>query len=158
MQAENSGKTHPALVTNAVRTRTTDTNTNDVSRGVEELLGVADEFLVTNGLGKVVDGHCGDESLVANGGAIGQLDGLVVGVHLGDRALLTEASVLLGDGVGDGNPDTTSTATSGEAEGRVGTPVTGGLVQDDVAGDGLEVGGSDTLTKPSALHLDLLVG
>lgn len=147
------GEVEPALITNALGARATDTNTNDVGGGVEELLGVADQFLVSHGAGKEVDGHGGNESLVTNGGAIGHLDSLVVGVDLDNAALLTEASVLLGDGVGDGNPDATSTATSGETESSVRTPVTGGFVQDNVGGNGLDVGGSDTLTEPSALHL-----
>lgn len=144
----------PALVTNALRASTTDTNTNDVSGGVEKLLGSANEILVSQGVGQEVHGHGGDKLLVTDGGAVGHLDGLVVGVNLGDLALVTKAGVLLGDGVGDGNPDTTGTATSREAEGSVRTPVTSSLVQDDVGGNSLEVGGSDTLTEPSTLHLE----
>ena len=145
--------TYPALVTNTLRASTTDTDTNNVGGGVEEVLAVANELPVTDGLDKGVDGHGGDEALVANGGAIRHLDGLVASVHLGNLALLTVASVLLGDGVGNSKPDTTSTAVSGETEGSVGTPVTSGLVQDDVAGHSLQVGGSDTLTEPGTLHL-----
>lgn len=147
------GEVEPALVTDALGALTTDTDTDNVGGGVEELLGEGDELLVAHGLGEEVDSHGGDELGVTNGGAIGEGNGLVVGVNLGDLALLTEASVLLGDGVGNTDPDTTSTVAGGETEGSVGTPVTGGLVEDDVGGHGLEVGGSDTLTEPSALHL-----
>jgi len=147
------GEVQPALVTDALGAGTTDTNTDNVGGGVEELLGEGHQLLVIHGLGQEVDGHGGDQLRVADGGAVGQGDGLVVGVDLGDLALLAEAGVLLGDGVGHGNPDTTGTVTGGEPEGSIGTPVTGGLVQDDVGGHGLEVGGSDTLTEPSALHL-----
>lgn len=147
------GEVQPALVTNALRPRATDTHTDNVGGGVEELLGGGDQVGVGHGVGQEVDGHGGDQTLVANSSTIGHFNSLAVGVDLGDLALLTEASVLLGDGVGHGNPDTTGTTASGETEGRVGTPVTSGLVQDDVGGDGLEVGGSHTLTKPSTLHL-----
>lgn len=148
------GEVQPALVTNAVGASTTDTDTDNVSGGVEELLGEGHQLLVVHGLSQEIDSHGGDQLLVTDGGAVGQGDSLVAGVDLGDLALLTEAGVLLGEGVGNSNPDTTGTVTGREAEGGVGTPVTGGLIHDNVVGDGLQVGGSDTLTEPSALHLD----
>lgn len=120
---------------------------------VEELLGVVDELLVTDLLAQSINSHGGDELLVTDGGAIGQSDNLRVGVHLSDLSVLTEAGLLLGESVSDGNPDTTGTVTSREAEGSVGTPVTGGLVQDDVGGHSLDIRSGDTLTEPSALHL-----
>ena len=144
----------PALVTDSVGARATDTNTNDVSRRIEELLGKGSNLLVTHSLSKEIHRHSGNELLVANSGAIGELDGLVVGVDLGNLALLTETSLLLGKGVGDGNPDTTRTTTSGETEGGIGAPVTGGLVKNNICGHGLDVGGGDTLTEPGTLHLD----
>lgn len=122
--------------------------------GVEELLGSVNELLVADLLHELVDSHGGDQLLVADGGAISQSDGLVAGVDLGNLALLTEASVLLGESVGNGNPDTTGTTTGGETESSVRTPVSGGLVEDNVGGNGLDVGSSDTLTQPGALHLE----
>jgi hypothetical protein len=145
----------PALVTDAVRAGTTDTNTNNVGGGVEELLGEGHELGVIHGLGEVVDCHGGNKLLVTNGGAISQGDGLVVGIDLFDLVLGAVAGVLLGDGVGNGDPDTTGTVASRETESSVGTPVTGGLVEDDVGGHSLDIGGSDTLTEPSALHLNM---
>jgi hypothetical protein len=120
---------------------------------VEELLGVVDELLVTDLLTQSINSHGGDELLVTDGGTIGQSDNLGAGVHLGDLSVLTEASLLLGESVGDGNPDTTGTITGRETEGSVGTPVTGSLVQDDVGGHSLDIRGGDTLTEPGALHL-----
>lgn len=120
---------------------------------VEELLGVVDELLVTNLLAQSINGHGGNELLVTNSGTIGQSDNLGVGVHLSDLSVLTEASLLLGESVGDGNPDTTGTVTGRETEGSVGAPVTGSLVQNDVGGHSLDIRGGDTLTEPSALHL-----
>lgn len=102
----------------------------------------------------MIHGHGGDESLVADGGAVLQLDSPVVGIHLDNLALLTEASLLLGDGVCDGNPDAASTSAGREAEGCVGAPVTSGLLKDDIAGDGLDIRSSNTLTEPSTLHLN----
>lgn len=147
--------TYPALVTDSLGASTTDTNTNNVGGGVEELLGEAVQLLVTHVLGKEVHGHGGDQLLVADGGAVRKLDGLAGGVDLGDLALLTEASVLLGDGVGNGDPDATGTTVGGETESSVGTPVTGSLVQDDVGGDSLDVGSGNTLTEPGTLHLQI---
>lgn len=148
---------YPALIANPVGTSTTDTNTNDMGRRVEELLGVSDQFLVTNMLSERVDGHGGHKLLVANSGAVGHSNSLALGVDLLDLALLTEAGVFLGNGVGDSNPDTTSTVAGGETESSVRTPVTSGLVEDDVGGHSLDVGSGDTLTEPSALHLSTVV-
>lgn len=147
-------KTYPALVSNALRTLSTNTNPNDVGGRVEELLGVVDELLVTDLLAQGINSHGGDELLVTDGGTIGQSDNLRVGVHLSDLSVLTEASLLLGESVGDGNPDTTGTVTGRETEGSIRTPVTGSLVQDDVGGHSLDIRGGDTLTEPSALHLE----
>ena len=149
------GEVQPALVTDAVGAGTTDTNTDNVGGGVEELLGEGHELSVVHGLGEVVDSHGGDKLLVTNGGTISQGDGLVVGVDLLDLVLGAVAGVLLGEGVGNGNPDTTGTVAGGETESSVGTPVTGSLVEDNVGGHSLDVGGSDTLTEPSALHLNM---
>mgnify|MGYP000929348754 CR=1 FL=1 len=143
----------PALVTNALRTGATDTNTDDVGGGVEEALGELDELLVAHLLSKVVNSHGVDELVVANGGAIGEGDNLLLGVDLGDLAALAKALLLLRDSLGNSDPDTTGTVTSREAESGVGTPVTGNLVQDDVLGDGLDIGSGNTLAEPCGLHL-----
>jgi hypothetical protein len=144
---------YPALVTDALRALATDTNTNDVGGGVEEALGELDEILVANLLDEVVDSHGVDQSAIANGGAVGQGNGLLGGVDLGDLTRLAEALLLGGKSVGDGDPDTTGTVPSGESESGIGSPVTGNLVQDDVPGDGLDIGGSNSLAEPLALHL-----
>jgi hypothetical protein len=124
-----------------------------VSGRVEELLRETNELLVVHGLGQEIHRHGGNKLLVADGGAVLQRHRLVVGIDLGNLALLTEAGLLLRESVGHGNPDTTSTATSGEAESSVGTPVTSGLTEDNVGRHGLEVRSSDTLAEPGALHL-----
>ena len=148
---------YPALVTNALRALSTDTDTNNVGGRVEETLGKADELLVAHLLNKVIDGHGVDKLAIANGGAIGKVNLLLLGIDLGDLTALAETLLLLGDGVGNGDPNTTSAVPGGEAEGGVGTPVSGGLVQDNVLDDGLSIGGGDTLTEPLALHLSSCV-
>lgn len=145
--------THPALVTNAVRAASTETNADDVCRGVVETLGDADELLAAHLLDELVEVHGGDELLVANLGAIGEADDLLVGVDLGDLTLLSEALLLLGQRVGDGDPDTTGTVPGRETESGVRAPVTSSLVQDDVLGNELDVGGSYTLAEPVTSHL-----
>lgn len=145
---------YPALVTDALRALAADANTNDVGGGVEEALGQGDEFLVAHLLDEVVDSHGVDQGAIANGGAVGHGDGLVGGVDLGDLTRLAELLLLGGESVGDGDPDTTGTVPSGESESGIGSPVTGDLVQDDVPGDGLDIGSSNSLSEPLALHLE----
>ena len=147
------GEVQPALVSDALRADTTQTNTNDVGAGVEETLGEVDELLVAHLLGKLVDGHGVDQLVVADGGSISERDNLLLGVDLGHLTLLVEALLLLGDSVGNSNPDTTGTVTGREAESGVGAPVTGNLVENDILGDELDIRSGDTLTKPLALHL-----
>lgn len=143
----------PALVTDALRALTSDTDTNDVSGRVVELLGEGHELLVAELLSKVVNSHGVDELVVANGATVGEVGNLLLGIDLGDLTLLAESLLLLGDGLSDGDPDTTGTITGGESEGSVGAPVTGNLVEDNVLGDKLSVRSGDTLTEPLALHL-----
>lgn len=122
------GEVQPALVTNALRALTTNTNTDNVSSRVEETLGEADELLVANLLGEVVNSHGADELAVSDCGTVSKVDDLLLGVNLGDLTSLAEALLLLGDGVGNSSPDTTSTVTGRESKGGVGAPVTSNLV------------------------------
>ena len=147
------GEVEPALVANALGTLATETDADDVGGGVVQTLGEGDKLLVAHLLNKLIHGHGVDELVVLDGGAVTEGDNLLLSIDLGDLAVLAVALVLLGKGVGDSDPDTTGSVTGGEAEGSVRTPVAGSLVEDDVLGDKLDVGGSDTLTEPLALHL-----
>ena len=147
------GEVQPALVTNALGALTSDTDTDNVGGAVEEALRQLLALLILHGLGQVVNGHGVDHLLVVDGGAVAEKDAVVVGVDAVHTAVLTEAGVLLGESVGNTNPDGTSAALGREAEGGVGSPVTGGLLEDNVLGDNLEVGCGNTLTEPLALHL-----
>lgn len=150
------GEVQPALVADALGTQATDTDTDDVGGAVEEALGELLALLVAHGLGQVVDGHGVDQLLVVDGGAVAEEDAVAVGIDELDVAVLAVAGLLFREGFGDVDPDVASSADSRETESGVGTPVTGGLLEDDVLGDGLEVGSGDTLTEPLALHLIVL--
>lgn len=145
--------TYPALVTDALRALTSDTHTDNVGSGVEEALGKTGKLLVAHLLGEVVDGHGVDELLVTDLGAVGERDDLLLGIDLSDLAALAKSLLLLGDSLGYSNPDTTSTIPGRETESGVGAPVAGNLIQDNVLGDILDIGGSNTLAEPLALHL-----
>lgn len=82
-----------------------------------------------------------------------QIDLLGIGVNLDHCSVLTKPSLVLGNGVGHSNPDTTSTTLSRELQGGIGAPVAGHPVEDDIAGQQLQVGGGNTLTKPGSVHL-----
>lgn len=118
-----------------------------------QALGKADELLVAYLLDELVEVHGGDKLLVADLGAVTHGDDLLLSVDLGNLTLLAEHLLLLGQSVGNGDPDTTSTVAGREAEGGVRPPVSGGLVQDDVLGNELDIGSSNTLAEPLALHL-----
>lgn len=146
-------RTYPALVSNPLRAFTSDTNTNNVGGGEEQSLAEVDQLLITHLLDKSIHSHGGDQLVISDSGAILKSNSLVVSVNLADLALVTEASLLLGDSVCNGNPDSTRSSVGGETEGGIGTPVTSGLLENDVLGHCLEIRGSDTLTQPGALHL-----
>lgn len=147
--------TYPALVTNAVRAGTTKTNTNNVCGGEVETLGNGLQLLVAHLLDQLVHVHGGDQLVVANCAAVTHGDDLLVGVNLGDLTLLAKDLLLLGQSVGNGNPDTARAITSREAEGGVGAPTSSGLVEDNVLGDRLDSRSGDTLTEPVGGHLGI---
>ena len=101
----------------------------------------------------MVNGHGGNQLLVANGSSVLHGDDLLGSIHLGNGTLLAESLVLLGESVGDSDPDATSAVAGRELESGVGAPVTSNLVQDDVLGNSLHIGGSNALAEPSSLHL-----
>ena len=78
---------------------------------------------------------------------------VAVGVDLVDLGVVAVFCLGLWQCLCDSLPDTTGTVSCGEAEGSVGTPVSCGLVVNDVVDDALDVGSSDTLSEPLALHL-----
>lgn len=147
--------TYPALVTNALRPLTSQTNTNDVGRRVEETLTESGELLVAHGLDQVVNSHGRNQLLVTDGSTVAQGNDLLCCIDLRDLSLLTKSLLVVREGVGDGNPDTTGTVTSREAEGSVGAPVTGNLAKDSVLDSRLDIRCSHTLTEPLALHLQV---
>ena len=124
-----------------------------MSGGVEETLRKANKLLIAHLLDKVINGHGVDQLAVADSGAILEVDDLLLGIDLGDLTLLTKTLLLLGQSLSNGNPNTASAVAGREAESGVGTPVAGGLVQDYVLCDCLDIRSSNTLTKPLALHL-----
>lgn len=145
--------TYPALVTDALRPLASQTNTNNVGRRVKEILAERDELLVAHGLDQLVNSHGRNQLLVTNGGTVAQANDLLGSVDLGDLSLLAKSLLLIRESVGDGNPDTTGTIASREAEGSVGAPVTGNLAEDGVLDSCLDIRSSYTLTEPLALHL-----
>jgi hypothetical protein len=145
--------TYPALVSNVLWARSSDSDTDDVGARVEQALRQRHKFLVSHLLGKLVHSHCGDQLLVADCLSTLQGDSVGIGVDLCDSTLLSEDRLLLGQGVGNGNPDPTSAITSGEAEGSVRTPVSCDLVEKDVLDHSLDIRCCDTLSEPSTLHL-----
>lgn len=121
--------------------------------GVEEVFGEGDKVGVFHFLDEGVDGHGVDEFLVTNCFSIFERDDFVVGVDFLDGTVGAELSLFFGDGVGYGDPDAAGAAVSWEAEGSIGAPVAGRLLENNVFGDGLEIGSCNALTEPLALHL-----
>ena len=110
---------------------------------------------VVHDLGEGVEGHGVDEVVVVNDGAwcktlnvrkrdiykdestvrltIFELSCLGLGINLSHSSMVTESSPVLGQRLGDCNPDTTRSAMRRETERVIRAPSTGDLVQNDVA-------------------------
>ena len=82
-----------------------------------------------------VDAHCGDEFLVFDRLAVFEDHTFSRGVYLGDSTVLAVDAFFFGESVCDGNPDTACAAMGREAEGGIGSPVAGRLLEDHVLGD-----------------------
>ena len=147
------GEVEPALVADAFGARAADADADDVGGGVEEAFAEGGELLVLHLLDKGIDAHCGDEFLVFDRLAVFEGHTLSGSVHLGDGTILAVDAFFLGESVCNGDPDTACAAMGREAEGGIWTPVAGCFLEDHVLGDGLEIWGSDTFTKPLTLHL-----
>ena len=93
-----------------------------MSRGVDELARSGPQVLgVVDDLDNLVQGHSGDERAVGDRGTVGEVSDLLVALDADD--VLVEGEALLGQSLGDGLPDSSSSVTSGEAESSVGSPV-----------------------------------
>ncbi len=145
----------PALISDPLWSFTADAYADDVRGAVEEAFAEGDELLVAHHFDEGVDGHGVDKFFVVDGGAVAEEDAVAFGVDALDAASLAEAGFLLGNGFGELDPDVAGAAVGWEAEGGVGAPVAGGLFEDGVLHDELEVRGCHSLAEPGALHLYL---
>ena len=130
------GEVEPALVADAFRAGAADADTEDVGGRVEEAFAEGGELLVLHLLDEGVDAHCGDEFLVFDRLAVFEGHTFSGGVYLGDGTVLAVDAFFFGESVCNGDPDTTCAAMGREAEGSIGTPVSGRLLEDHVLGDG----------------------
>lgn len=74
-------------------------------------------------------------------------------INFRDLAMLSESSIFLVESVSQRDPDTTGTSPGRKAKGRVRSPVSCDLVENDVLGQQFHIGGGDTFPKPSGIHL-----
>ena len=147
----------PALVADAVRALAADTDTDDVRRGVDELVldrllelvlgGLVDALEVVH---EEVEAHGRHELLVLDRRAVVKVRDVAVRIDLGDALL--ELQLVLGQRLGDRLPDTAGAVARRELERGVRAPVAGHLLVEGVGNDHLQVRRSDTLTEPLALH------
>jgi hypothetical protein len=104
-------------------------------------------------LDKLVNGHCSNQLLVSDGLSALQGHGVCIGIDLGYLTLLSKKGLLLWQGLGHRNPDTTSTIACGESESSIRPPISSRLVENDVSNTSLDIWCRDTLSEPGALHL-----
>ena len=147
------GEVEPAFVADAFGTLAADAYADDVCRGVEEFFAEGDERFVANFLDEGVDSHGVDEFIIVDAFTVFEAHDLGVCVNALDRAMGAKLGLLFGNGICYSNPYGTCTAVSWEAEGGVGTPVAGGLLQYDILCDILEIRSRYTFAEPLALHL-----
>lgn len=119
--AGEDSQVEPALVADTGRKDTTDSDTNDVGRRVDELpRGLAEVLGLVNDLADLVEGHGRDHAAVRNGRAVREVSNLLLSFDALDRR--AELESLGGKGLGDRLPDSSGTVAGGEAESGVGSP------------------------------------
>ena len=126
---------------------------DNVRGGVEEVFAEGDEGFVAQFLDERVDRHGVDQFVVVDHLPTCEGDDFRVRADGFDDAVGTELGLFFGESFCYCDPDTACTPVGWETEGGVGSPVSGGLLQDNILCDGLEIWGCDTLTEPLALHL-----
>lgn len=67
--------------------------------------------------------------------------------------MVPKASFILGNGVGNRHPNTSSAISGREFESGIRTPVARNFVKDNIVGQCLEIRRSNTLSNPSGIHL-----
>lgn len=149
------GEVEPAFVADPLGAGAANANADDVGGGVEEVFAEGDEVRLVHFLDERVDGHGADEFLVGNGLAVLEGDYFAVGVNGFHGTVRTKLRLFLGNGVCYCNPNAACATVGREAESCVGTPVAGGLLEDDVLGHGLQIWSGDTLAEPLTLHLHI---
>jgi hypothetical protein len=125
-----------------------------VSAGVKQTFTQGNKFLVLHLLNKLVNGHGSNQLLVSD--CLSALQGhrVCIGIDLGYLTLLSKKGLFLWQGLGHRNPDTTSTIAGGESESSIRSPISSGLVENDVSNTSLDIWCRDTLSEPGALHLE----
>lgn len=83
-----------------------------------------------------------------------QVNLLVLGIDLGNLAVLTKSRLLGLDRLGHCDPDAAGAAVCREAEGSVGPPVSSHLTKCDIADQKLDIGCSNAFSNPSGIHLE----
>ena len=124
-----------------------------MSRRVEQALAEVDKFLVGHLLHQGIDGHGRDELSVTDRGAILQQHHVILGIDPLHASRLSESRLLLGQCVGDGDPDASRSTVGGETKGGIGAPVTCRPLKDDVLRHRLQIGSGHSLAEPLTLHL-----
>ena len=118
----------PAFVADAFGTLAADTNADNVSGGVEEVLAEGDEGLITHFLNERVDCHGVDKLFVADCLAAFESYEFIVCVHFGYCGMGAKHGLLFRDGFSHGNPDGACSTVSRESEGGIRAPVAGCLL------------------------------
>jgi len=119
-----------------------------VRGGIIQFLSEFHELFVAQFLSQGVHSHGADEPSIVDLLSILCDHDPSISIHSIYGALFTQEQLLLGECIGDGYPNAPSTSHCGEAEGRIGSPVAGRLLEDRILHDGFEVGGGDTLAEP----------
>jgi hypothetical protein len=136
---------YPALVSNSCWSLTAKTNSDDMGGRIVKPFRKLDKFLLIHLLDEMINRHSRDELIIADSSSIGQSDDLLLSLDFLHCASIPETLLLRWKCVRDGDPDASCTITGWETEGRVGTPVAGYFVEDEVLGHQFDIGGCDAL-------------
>ena len=147
------GEVEPAFIANALGAAATDSDADDMRGAIEEVFGEGNEGGIADLLSEGVDRHRIDHLVIRNGFAILEGHSLLISIDFFNSAILAKSGLLFRKSLCNSDPDSTGTTVSWKAEGRIGSPISSGLLEYHVLDHTFDIRCCHSFAKPCALHL-----